>query len=168
MHANSLNIVQKFIEKYFTDKDLNILDLGSRVVKGQEHLGSYRQFMKNPKWKYVGVDTLKGNNVDIVILENRVPYEDNYFDFVISGQTIEHVEYPWVWFKELSRVLKSGGLCCVVAPAVLHEHRYPIDTFRYYPDGMTALAKWSGLTVIETKRITVNHKMQDTYLIAKK
>ena len=168
MHTNSLNIIQKFIDKYFTDKDLRILDLGSRVVAGQEHLGTYRQFITNPKWKYVGVDLVKGNNVDIVILEYRLPFEDNFFDFIISGQTIEHVEYPWVWFKELARVLKPGGLCCIVAPAVIHEHRYPIDTFRYYPDGMRALAKWSGLNVIETKRITVNAKMADTYLIAKK
>ncbi|HET7099037.1 MAG TPA: class I SAM-dependent methyltransferase [Patescibacteria group bacterium] len=160
--------MQKFVKEYVPDKDLEILDLGSRLISGQETLGSYRQFFTNPKWKYTGADTAKGKNVDIVIESYKFPFEDESFDFVISGQTIEHIEHPWVWFKELARVLKNGGLCCIIAPAKIHEHKYPIDTFRYYPDGMKALAKWSGLNVIETKRIVIDSKMEDTYLIAKK
>jgi SAM-dependent methyltransferase len=168
MHANSFSIMQKFVQKYVPDKKLKILDLGSRVVAGQENLGSYRQFFTNSKWKYIGADISAGINVDKVIEDYRFPFKKGAFDIVISGQTIEHIEYPWVWFKEVARVLKTGGLCCIIAPAVIHEHRYPIDTYRYYPDGMRALAKWSGLTVLEAKRIRVNIKMEDTYLIAKK
>jgi SAM-dependent methyltransferase len=168
MHANSLEIVKNFVTQYFPDKKLRILDLGSRVIPRQEHLGSYRQFMTNGKWTYIGADIEKGINVDKVIQNYKFPYKDKTFDFVISGQTIEHLEYPWVWFKEVTRVLKPGGLCCIVAPAVIHEHKYPIDTYRYYPDGMMALAKWSGLEVIEAQKIVVNYKMEDTYLIARK
>ncbi|OGK52581.1 hypothetical protein A2966_03510 [Candidatus Roizmanbacteria bacterium RIFCSPLOWO2_01_FULL_41_22] len=168
MHINSLNIMHEFIEKYLPDDDLKVLDLGSRVVKNQEHLGSYRQFFTNSKWKYTGADTEAGNNVDEVIQSYNFPFEDETFDFVVSGQTVEHVEYPWQWFKELARVLKKGGLCCIIAPAVIHEHKYPIDTYRYYPDGMRALANWSGLSVIKVERVVVDKKMEDTYLIAQK
>ena len=69
---------------------------------------------------------------------------------------------------EMCCFLKKNGLCCIIAPAKLHEHRYPIDTFRYYPDGMRALAKYSNLKVLEVKRIVVDIKGEDTYLIAKK
>jgi SAM-dependent methyltransferase len=143
--------------------------LGCRVVPGQEHLGSYRQLITNKKWKYTGADVETGTNVDTVIEDYEFPYNDAAFDIVISGQTIEHIEFPWVWFKEMARVLKPGGYCCIIAPAVIHEHKYPIDTFRYYPDGMRALAKWSNLEVIDVRRLRVHNKrMEDTYLIAKK
>ena len=37
------------------------------------------------------------------------------------------------------------GLACIIAPACWHKHRYPIDCYRFYPDGMIALCKWAGL-----------------------
>jgi SAM-dependent methyltransferase len=171
MHQNSLNMMKAFRDKYLEDKNgalLNILDLGSRVVKGQEHFGSYRQFFNKLNWKYQGADVEEGSNVDIVLQDSYCwPWENNFYDVIISGQTLEHIEFPWAWMTELKRVLEHGGLCCVIAPAVIHEHRYPIDTYRYYPDGMKALAKWSGLEVIETYR-TRDGKLEDTCLIATK
>src|SRR3972149_3660834 len=165
MHANSISIMKEFVKRYLPDKELKILDLGSQIVKNQK-IGSYRPLFKNPKWTYTGADIVKGKNVDVVIKPYDFPFRNNSYDVVISGQTIEHVEYPWEWFKELARVLKKGGLACLVAPSVIHEHKYPIDTYRYYPDGMKALAKWSKLTVLETKRIAADSKTEDTYLIA--
>lgn len=165
MHRNSLNIMQKFLKTL--PSGLSVLDLGSRIVKGQEHLGSYRPFCANQS--YLGADTEAGENVDVVLKDGYVfPFENESFDIIISGQTIEHVEYPWVWFKEMARVLKKGGKCCIIAPAKIHEHKFPIDTYRYYPDGMRALAKWANLEVIETDRIIANKSMEDTYLIAQK
>jgi SAM-dependent methyltransferase len=167
MHKNSLDIMQKFLAP-IPDEPFDILDLGSRVVEGQEELGSYKQFCKL-NWTYTGADTEEGTNVDIV-MENgyNFPFDDEKYGIIISGQTIEHVEYPWVWFLEMTRVLKKGGVCCIIAPAKIHEHRYPIDTYRYYPDGMRALAKWSGLTVLEVGRSVARKGMEDTYLLARK
>jgi SAM-dependent methyltransferase len=163
MHQNSLDIMKSFVEKYLPDEELKILDLGSRVVARQAQLGSYRQFFANKKWRYTGADIEAGDNVDVILTDGyKFPFGDGEFDMVISGQTMEHMEYPWIWIKELARVLKKGGLCCLVAPSVCHEHRYPIDTYRFYPDGLRALAKWSGLEVMEVKK-----RENDTYLIAK-
>lgn len=149
-------------------KPLRMLDIGSRIVIGQESLGSYKNLIF-AVWEYVGVDTEDGPNVDLVLSNGYVfPFEDESFDIIISGQTIEHVEYPWLWFKEMTRVLKTGGQCCIIAPAKIKEHKFPIDTYRYYPDGMRALAKWSDLTVIDTGLSIANKDMDDTYLIAKK
>ena len=33
-------------------------------------------------------------------------------------------------------------------PSSGHEHRYPVDCWRYYPDGVTALARWADLDVL--------------------
>jgi len=174
MHRNSLEIVREFIKNYLPDRELQVLDLGSRVMPHQVRLGSYRQFFTNKKWQYVGADIEAGENVDVVMTDGyKIPFNSEEFDVVISGQTIEHVEYPWFLFEEIARVLKKDGLCCIIAPAVIHEHKYPLDTYRYYPDGMKALAKWSHLNVLdvflkEHKKLGDRHHMLDCCLIAKK
>ena len=169
MHLESLRIAHRFIQKYLEDKPLNILDLGSLVVKRRRHRWSYRNFFNNPLWTYTGADVEEGKNVDVVLKDPyKWQFEDNTFDVIISGQTIEHIEFVWVWFVELARVLKHGGLCLIIAPAVFRKHRYPIDTFRYYPDGMAALAKWAGLEVIKVRLRRSSKKTQDTYMVATK
>jgi ubiquinone/menaquinone biosynthesis C-methylase UbiE len=136
------------------------------LVDGQESLGSYKQFCK-PNWEYIGADIVSGKNVDLVLEDGySFPFADNEIDVIISGQTLEHIEYPWLWFTEMARILRNT--CCIIAPAKIHEHKYPIDTFRYYPDGLRALAKWSNLKVKEVRRVVVDSKMEDSYLIATK
>ena len=50
---------------------------------------------------------------------------------------------------EVARVLKPGGICCILAPSSGPEHRYPTDCWRFYPDGMTSLAHFAQMEVIE-------------------
>ena len=107
----------------------------------------YRDLFSDSKFEYIGLDMVSGANVDMV---PQYPYcwkelESNSFDVVISGQCLEHVEFPWAIFSEMCRVLKPEGLLCVIAPKECRRHRYPIDTFRYDVDGMIALAKYAGL-----------------------
>ena len=44
-----------------------------------------------------------------IIKNNKLPYEDNYFDIVISDNTIEHLDNPFETFLEINRVLKNNG-----------------------------------------------------------
>lgn len=128
---------------------LNILDLGSLDVVGNY---TYREIFNCPDWSYTGVDMDAGKNVDIV-LKNPYSWKEiksNSVDVLVSGQALEHVEYIWILMLEVSRVLKPGGICCIIAPAGGFEHRYPVDCWRFYPDGMKALAKFSRLTTVET------------------
>jgi SAM-dependent methyltransferase len=91
----------------------------------------------------------EGPNVDIAV---KSPYKwneirDNYCDVVISGQVFEHIEFPWLTMLEIARVVKPNGLVCIIAPNGLGLHRYPVDCWRFYSDGMIALAKWAGLEI---------------------
>jgi methionine biosynthesis protein MetW len=42
---------------------------------------------------------------------NKFPYsfKDNTFDVIVSNQVIEHLFYPVKFFREIHRILKSGG-----------------------------------------------------------
>ena len=88
-----------------------------------------------------------GANVDIVA---KTPYhwpmlKDESFDVIISGQALEHIEFFWLTISEMTRVLKKGGLICIIAPRGFGRHRYPVDCYRFDTDGMVALAKYANL-----------------------
>ena len=65
------------------------------------------------------MDIQKGPNIDIVVSDiyNWIEIEDNSFDVVVSGQAFEHMEFFWKAIKEIERILKPGGLCCIIAPS---------------------------------------------------
>ena len=165
MHNTSLIIAKQLIEKYLDDDPLEVLDIGSAICGDQAKLGTYRQFMK-PQWNYTGCDLVKAPNVDVVLASfYNWQFDNDYFDVIISGQVLEHVEFPWIWIKEVTRILKPNGMCILIAPTVSKEHKCPIDTFRYYPDGMIALAKWASLTVLEAQMWPTK---RDCYMVTTK
>ena len=49
----------------------------------------------------------------------------------------------------MARVLKPGGLIFLLAPSRGPEHRYPQDCWRFYPDAYRALAKYTGMELLQ-------------------
>lgn len=146
MHASSYNHMQAAVQKYLGSQPLSVLDIGSYDVNG-----SYKPIFKHPGWTYVGLDQAIGPNVDVVASDpHALPFDDNKFDVVVSGQAFEHMEFFWIAMLEIARVLKSGGKAIIIAPSKGYEHRYPIDCWRFYPDGFQTLGKWSGLEVLSS------------------
>lgn len=166
MHWNSLYIMSQFVEKYLdTNTSLRILDIGSREVLNS---GTYKQYFDKDNWEYVGVDLEAGDNVDLVMPSPYViPVQDNSFDVIISGQTLEHVKFFWVLLTEVSKKLKSGGLLCIIVPSAGQVHRFPVDCWRFYEDGMRAMAEWMDMEIIEA-RVDDQSEWMDAILIAKK
>jgi SAM-dependent methyltransferase len=151
MHQSSMRAMSEFVSTHLAPRagtSLRILDVGSMNVNG-----SYRELMSDPNWHYTGLDAAAGPGVDIVLPSpyDWSPLTTNSFDVVVSGQAFEHIEYPWVTILEINRVLKPGGVVCLIAPSGGHEHRYPVDCWRYYPDGMAALARWADLDVVSSE-----------------
>ena len=134
----------KYCKDFFND-NLIIVDVGSYDING-----TYKNIIPS-KWEYKGVDIEKGPNVDIIMDDpKKIPLDNNFADIVISGQCLEHCKTPWILVKEMSRILKKGGFCFITAPATWWEHRFPIDCFRYYPDGMKSLIEEANLTVLDS------------------
>ncbi len=148
MHLSSLKNMESFRDQFlsgFASKRLRIMDLGSTEMGA-----CYRPIFDKPNWDYIGVDLAPGPNVDVVL---RQPFRwreiaSESVDILVSGQVLEHVEYFWITMLEVSRVLKPGGLACIIVPSGGPEHRYPVDCWRFYPDGMRALANFARLTAL--------------------
>lgn len=149
MHTSSYEKMESFCQKHLGGREterLQIYDLGSQDVNG-----SYRPLFSEPSWRYTGVDMASGKNVDLIL---RKPYAwkevaSKSADVVISGQAFEHIQFFWITMLEIARVLKPGGVCCILAPSSGPEHRYPLDCWRFYPDGMESLAYFAQMEVLE-------------------
>lgn len=102
------------------------------------HLGSGTDYRKG----WVNLD----NNPDLksdcnVDLETEsIPYPDNYFDYVYSHHTLEHIRnFPFI-IDELWRVCKKGAIIEIIVPhftSIVRKYPYHvtpfgIDTFKYY------------------------------------
>src|SRR5258708_5684929 len=119
MHDSSLIKIEAFCRDYLgphRSSTLEIVDLGARNVGGTR---TYRRFFDAPGWRYRGLDVEPGPNVDIVVADAYAwrELEDASIDVLVSGQTLEHVDFPWLTVLEIARVLRPGGVACLVVPA---------------------------------------------------
>lgn len=156
----------EFVKKHLNpSQPLKILDVGSMEVNES---GTYKPHFQKTPWLYMGCDLSAGPNVDVV-LENPYlfPFSDEYFDVVISGQAFEHIEFFWLTAKEIARVTKKWGLFCLIVPSAGQVHRFPVDCWRFYEDGLRSIAKWMWFEVLDAS-ITEHSDWKDAVLIARK
>jgi len=142
MHTESYNEMQNVVKHVFEKlpQSAVIVDYGSKDVNG-----NYRDLI-SPKWSYLGVDMEAGKNVDHVCdSEFNSGLPGNYADGLICGQVLEHCRNPFTFMKELSRICKPGAFLVITAPAAFPEHKYPVDCWRFLPDGMTILFDQAGV-----------------------
>jgi SAM-dependent methyltransferase len=176
MHPSSFDKMTAFRRDHLEarrQEPLVIIDLGS-----QDFNGSYRPLFALPPWQYLGVDLAPGANVDVVLAD---PYDwrelsPESADVIVAGQTFEHTEYFWETMRQMARTLKPNGICCIIVPSSGPEHRFPVDCWRMYPDGLRAVARYAGLEVIAAETQwedlpeydSESNKWHDSVLIARK
>ena len=144
MHASSMRLMADFRDRYLSDmRGCTVLDVGARLSKKQSY--SYRDLLATDYW-YTAMDIEPGLNVDVVGYDSLGVY-----DVLISGQVMEHVRWPWEWLKSLRQYYAS--YICIIAPNTWKRHAYPLDTYRFWPDGMRALFDWAGIESIEVRAV---------------
>lgn len=74
------------------------------------------------------------DNVDVLAVNQLLPFKDASFDAVMSLAVLEHVDQPFDCAAEILRVLKPGGRLYVGVPFLQREHGYPHHYF-----GMTRM-----------------------------
>lgn len=165
MHKSSIEHMVDCFDRFLLPMGPgSVLDVGSGMGPGVA--SPYKAIFDKATWKYVGLDLAAGSNVDIVVEDPFIwPIADESFDAIISGQMMEHNSMFWLTFLEMARVLKTGGRMIHIAPSRGFEHRAPTDCWRFYRDGMSALAEWSGLRCLEA---TTDWRNEDLAWLEKK
>ena len=102
----------------------------------------------------IDVDTAAADNASLDEFRmiddvSRWPVADAAVHVAVSDFVMEHVERPWEWLKNLTTYLNKNALICIIAPHTFEEHRYPIDTYRYLPDGMRDLFKYANIDIVD-------------------
>ncbi len=105
--------------KYYKGGDF--LDLG--VFNSPLIIDLKRRF---PSSEFIGLDhcesvlrILQERHPEVRYLTGNVktiPFKDEYFDYVVAGELIEHLEDPEAFIKEAMRVLKGGGVFSLSTP----------------------------------------------------
>lgn len=80
-----------------------------------------------------------------------LPFSAGTFDLVTAVETVYFWPHIDQAFKEIFRVLKSGGIFCILnegSDPKQNDWKHPDDTFFrvYYPDELTALMKQAGFS----------------------
>lgn len=141
MHESSYLEMALNIGRYFhrLPPKSTIVDIGSMNVNG-----SYKALIE-PPFKYIGVDLAPGSNVDrVMVSEFDTGLPDLFASGVISGQCLEHCSNPFTLVKEIFRICSRGAYVLLSAPWVWPIHRYPLDCWRFLPDGMRILIEAAG------------------------
>jgi len=133
---NKAKKIEKIISIYLNilePKNIRILDIGC----GTGEIISY--FNKNNNDIYA-VDVrnrinkkLKIKNFTIVDSE-LLPFDDNFFDVIISNHVIEHILEQDTHMQEIRRCLKENGICYYATPNKFFpiEPHYNIPLIHYF------------------------------------
>ena len=137
-------------KEYFKKKKPRILDVGSgdgilisRIAK--------KLNAKDISCVELEEDCVKklksfGYNVESFDLNNKFPYKDSSFDYIIANQIIEHLYFTDKFMEEIKRVLRPSGTLILSTtnlaslhsrilllfgfmPNCLHPSRYIVGTF---------------------------------------
>jgi len=81
--------------------------------------------------------------------EATIPVESEYYDAVISFNTLEHVYDLPATFDEIQRVLKSEGRLVFIVPFIFRVHGHPDDYMRGTPSFWHKISDTHGFEKIE-------------------
>jgi SAM-dependent methyltransferase len=116
-----------------------ILEVGSRLVPGQESLGSPRNYF--PGRTYIGLDIQPGAGVDVVASVEALPQADASMGAVIALEVLEHVPRFWNALDELQRILAPDGILLISTPFNVQIHNHPGDYWRFTPMAWQSLLR---------------------------
>lgn len=85
--------------------------------------------------------------VNVLAVNQSLPFADNSFDVVFSLNVLEHVTDPFICAQELVRVTKPGGVIYAVAPLLQGVHGYPDHYYNMTRNGLSQLFSQHGAEV---------------------
>jgi hypothetical protein len=77
----------------------------------------------------IQMEIVRYPNVDLLAVNQQLPFVDGSFDAIFSLDVLEHVNDPWTSASEIKRVLRPGGVIYLNLPFLQAEHGYPHHYF---------------------------------------
>lgn len=74
----------------------------------------------------------------------KLPFKKESVNYVINTTTLEHLNDPFSFVREVYRVLQPGGKLFLYVPFVQPEHGGPYDYYRYTRYGLAHLFRSAG------------------------
>lgn len=144
MHPNSQILYERYAAPLI-QPGMKVLEIGPDKFPTTLQDISHRPGIE---WHILGLESYPGFDVIQATNEYEYPVADETYDVVVAANVLEHVRKPWVWIRELARVVRRGGLVMTVNPVSWPYHEAPIDCWRVYPEGMQALFDEAGLVTV--------------------
>lgn len=110
---------------------MHVLDVGGRYQP-------YRPLLQDGIARYVGLDILQTEIVDVVGSGESLPFIANTFDVVIATQVFEYFSQPRLAVEEIRRVLKPGG-CLLMSVASFAPRFVDEEKWRFTSTGIRLL-----------------------------
>lgn len=144
---------------------------GGMIVDVGCGAGNLRPFVRERFSHYIGVDVIRYEGFppdaefkQVDLDTGRAPLPDNSADVVAAVETIEHLENPRAFMRELVRLAKPSGWVVVTTPnqlsvlsllTLIIKHQFQAFQEADYPAHLTALLK------IDLKRIANECGLRD-------
>jgi SAM-dependent methyltransferase len=143
------NVLRKQAKKF--DYKGRVVDLGCGD-------SPYRDIILLTAEDYVGVDHpnskyKNGFGHVAADLANRLPFEDETFDTVVSFQVLDDLREPLFFLQECFRILKSGGCLFMTTPFMWKIHEAPHDYYRFTKYGLEYLLQKSKFERVSVEEI---------------
>ena len=127
-------IIKKRIYKY----------LASIPQKGNEKAldlgcGNAPYYHKFIKGKLICFDINKTKEIDVIGDADFLPFKSNFFDKVISFNSLYYFKNPFNVVENVSRILKQHGKFILMLPFFYPIHDAPIDKYRFSEYGIRSM-----------------------------
>jgi SAM-dependent methyltransferase len=145
-------LIDYLCQRFNIKDDYYILDNGCGT-------GDFLNAFKEKGLKVFGTDLINYDNINIFKVDfekDRLPFEDNTFNFIITKSVIEHIFNVDGYLKEMYRVLKSGGRILILTPDYDtcqylfwddHDHKHP-----YRVEALSNLMKIYDFKEVQTEK----------------
>jgi SAM-dependent methyltransferase len=143
MHPNCRILYEKYATPLF-QPGMRVLEIGPDKFPTTLQDISHRPGIA---WDVLGLEPDPQLQI-VAKSEYEYPVPEASYDAVVAANVLEHVRKPWVWMRELSRVVRPGGYIVTVNPVSWPYHEAPIDCWRVFPEGMQALLDDAGLEMV--------------------
>ncbi len=149
-----LKAIKNVLEKYNFSGSLLDVGCGEKPYKNlfrgvKDYVGiDFKNYSTNKDFQGEKPDFYFGNNYSKKL---NLPFENNFFDSVVSFQVLEHHKNPHKMIDEMFRVTKPNGYILLTAPFLGGIHEEPNDYQRFTEYGLVELFEPHKCKILEIK-----------------